>query len=450
MAWIVLSQGVHVLPKNGVSTRLGWLWRRLKRRLWFRAGLLTLLAVTTALVAVLAAPFIPSDWPTKIGSDAVDSILEILASSLLAVTIFSLSTAVAAYGRAMRSVTPRATRLLVEDPRTQNALATFLGAFMFSLVGIIALGTGFYGRQGRVVLFAVTLAVIVLIVVTLLRWIDHLSKLGTVEEATGRVEDAAANALRDRLGSPCLGGRPLPLSAGSLASGARTVAAEHIGYVQHIDVGALSECAERCGGTIYVAALPGAFVDPSEPLLEAVGVDTAHDSALRAAFTVGDERSFDQDPRFGMAVLAEIASRALSPGINDAGTAIDVLGRAVRVLSVWTDGGDDAEQPAEASCPRVYVPPVRLGDLFDDVFTPIARDGAAYAEVQVRLQKALRALARIDRRFATEASRHAELALTRAEAGLALETERNRVRKLVAEIRAIARGTTGNARLAQI
>jgi uncharacterized membrane protein len=97
----------------------------------------------------------------------------------------------------------------------------------------------------------------------------------------------------------------------------------------------------------------------------------------------------------------------------------------------------------------VYLPAVRLGDLFDDVFTPIARDGAAHAEVQIRLQKALRALARIDRRFATEALRQAEIALTRAEAALKLEAERNRVRELVAEIREIARGAA-NARVANL
>ena len=54
--------------------------------------------------------------------------------------------------------------------------------------------------------------------------------------------------------------------------------------------------------------------------------------AVAEAFTIGAERTFDQDPRFGLCVLAEIASRALSPAVNDPGTAIDVIGRAVRLL----------------------------------------------------------------------------------------------------------------------
>ena len=61
----------------------------------------------------------------------------------------------------------------MEDTTTHNALATFIGSFLFSLVGLIALSTGVYGDQGRVLLFAVTIAVVILIVYTLLRWIDH-------------------------------------------------------------------------------------------------------------------------------------------------------------------------------------------------------------------------------------------------------------------------------------
>ncbi|HIA0041491.1 TPA: DUF2254 family protein, partial [Escherichia coli] len=106
---------------------------------------------------------IPESVSVKVGAEAVDNILNILASSMLAVTTFSLSIMVTAYGSATTNVTPRATRLVVEDVTTQNVLATFIGSFLFSLVGIIALNMGAYGERGRVILFIVTLVVIALI-----------------------------------------------------------------------------------------------------------------------------------------------------------------------------------------------------------------------------------------------------------------------------------------------
>ena len=189
-------------------SRLHWLLLQLSRRLWVRATAFSLLGVVTALIALLVKHYIPDDLPAKIGSDAVDSLLQIIATSMLSVMIFSLSTIVSAYASATSNTTPRATQLLMADSTAQNSLATFLGAFLFSLVGIIVLQTGQYGDNGRVVLYVVTLGVIVIIVLTLLRWTDYVLRLGRVGPTCDRVESVATTALRRRRASPYLSGQP--------------------------------------------------------------------------------------------------------------------------------------------------------------------------------------------------------------------------------------------------
>jgi len=146
-------------------------------------------------------------------------------------------------------------------------------------------------------------------------------------------------------------------------------------------------------------------------------------------FTLGKERSFDQDPRYGMAVMSDIASRALSTGVNDQGTAIDVLGRVVRVLTCWSEG-EELGPLGTLRRRRVHVPPTELADLFDEMFTPIARDGAGTLEVQVKLHEALRMLAQYGSAYRSNAQRHARLALLRAEEALQLEDDKVRVRQL--------------------
>ncbi|ASK35811.1 hypothetical protein CEK62_16195 [Alcanivorax sp. N3-2A] len=410
-----------------------WLLSQLSRQLWLRASLFAVLAVASALLAILAQRILPTDLPVAIGADSVGSILNILASSMLAVTTFSLSVMVSAYSAATSNVTPRATRLLMQDTTTQNVLSTFIGTFLFSLVGIVALSTGIYGEAGRLLLFAVTVAVIILIVVTILRWIDHLSRFGRVGETTERVEDAALTASRRRMDNPCLGGLPLPADARPPPE-ARPVLPPRVGYVQHLDVAALAHCAKAFDGEIWVACLPGNFVDPSRPLAWLLGdSDDEHVEQALGAFTLGRERSFDQDPRFGLSVMAEIASRALSPAVNDPGTAIDVLGRAVRVLLAWVPDGEPTEP--EPPYPRVRVPAVRLEDLFDDVFSPIARDGASLLEVQVRLQKSLAVLARNGGpTFLPCCQAQASHALQYARDGLAIDQEKNRLATLFEQL----------------
>ncbi|HEU0072323.1 MAG TPA: DUF2254 domain-containing protein [Alphaproteobacteria bacterium] len=410
-----------------------WQWTLLQfaRKLWVRATLIGLFAVAVALAGLLGERLIPADLPAKIGADAVESILSILASSMLAVTTFSLSVMVAAYSAATTSVTPRATKLLMQDATTQNTLAVFIGSFLFSLVSIVALSAGAYGESGRLILFVATLAVILLIVITILRWIEHLTRLGRVGETTDRVERSAAHAIRERASQPYLGGHPLRDAAKDLPASALPVYAATIGYVQHIDMRGLAELAERTSGRVFVAALPGSFVHGAQPIAY---VESALDEPCRArlrdAFIVGNERSFDQDPRFGLSVLAEIASRALSPALNDPGTAIDVIGRGVRLLSLWT-ACREADAASVPEHPRIWVPPLALADLFDDIFAPIARDGAANLEVQSRLQKACRALAEIGgEAFAAEAERLSRRAMAFAETAMALDSEKTVLRRI--------------------
>ncbi|MEI4472679.1 DUF2254 domain-containing protein [Frigidibacter sp. MR17.24] len=405
-----------------------WLWKlwRVTRGLWVRAALFGLAAIAAALLGLALAPWLPEDLGAEVGADSLDEILSILASSMLAVTTFSLSTMVSAYSGATSNVTPRAVQLLLEDRTSQTALSTFLGAFIFALVGMIVLQTGLYGLRGRVVLYGVTLALIVLIVVTMIRWIQHLSQFGRVASTTARVEEATARALDARACDPALGGQALAPGT-AVPRAARAVLSAQTGYVQHVDLAALQAAAEEAGIEIWLDAMPGALVHPAQPLLHLVPggpvTGALPEARLRAAFAIDARRGFEHDPRFGLAVMAEIASRALSPAVNDPGTAIDVLGRLLRLFADWSA----PRPPAAVRYPRVRVPLLSVADMFDDAFAPIARDGAAMVEVQIRLQKTLAALSAIaPPRFAAPARAMSADALARGEA-LALPGERARV-----------------------
>ena len=141
------------------------------------------------------------------------------------------------------------------------------------------------------------------------------------------------------------------------------------------------------------------------------------------AFAIRDDRTFEDDPRFGLVVLSEIAGRALSPAINDPGTAIDVIGTLVRLFVRWSAPAPAPSGEAEP-CDRVEVPELSVMDMFDDAFTAIARDGAGTVEVSLRLQKALQSLALVgDDTMQHAAVRHARLALGRAERALQLDDD---------------------------
>ena len=445
-------------------SRWQWLMSRLGRQLWVRTSTIGVMGILIAVLSAVIEPYLPWDLLGEVSREAVDSLLSILASSMLAVTTFSLSIMVSAYGSATNTATPRATRLLIEDALTQTVLANFVGSFLFGIVGLIMLKVGLYGERGRVVLFVATILVIALVVVSLMQWIDHLTRLGRLGETTNRVEVAAHKAMEASLAQPYLGGEPLLDPDHDIPADAVPVMGQEIGYIQHIDMPALAAfCAEH-QTHVYLSTLPGAFIYPgstllwvaSPPALQGTGTEGGADPAtaetadadrmawaraLQSAFSMGNERSFDQDPRFGLVVLSEIASRALSPAVNDPGTAISVIGRVTRLLNMWAVAlraprDVDANKAREPDYPHVHVPAVTVMDLFDDAFMLIARDGAGMIEVQLPLQKSLLALSRVgDATFAEAARIHSRMALDRAEAALPLEEEKRRVRALAQAVK---------------
>ncbi|MDO5103727.1 MAG: DUF2254 domain-containing protein [Lautropia sp.] len=442
-------------------SRWQWLVSQLSRQLWVRTSIIGLMGVLIAVLSAVIEPYLPWELSGEISADAVDSLLSILASSMLAVTTFSLSIMVSAYGSATNTATPRATKLLIEDTLTQTVLANFVGSFLFGIVGLVMLKVGLYGERGRIVLFVATIVVIALVVVSLMQWIDHLTKLGRLGETTDRVEAATRKALEARLAQPYLGGEALLDPDKEIPADALPVVGKEVGYVLHVDMPALSAFCQEHETRVYLSASPGTFVYPGRPLLwvaatpalrgegasrvkggqveQLAGAEQAWRESLVAAFSVGNERSFEQDPRFGLAVMSEIASRALSPAVNDPGTAIGVIGRLTRLLNIWAVASvatpDDTAEEQALDYPKVHVPPVKASDLFEDAFMLIARDGAGMIEVQLPLQKALLALSEVgDDAFTEAALAQSRMALDRAEASLPLEEEKRRLRVLARKV----------------
>ena len=138
---------------------------------------------------------------------------------------------------------------------------------------------------------------------------------------------------------------------------------------------------------VYLVAQPGSFIHPSMPVLYlSQGQGPLISKDLLDTIIVSDVRSFSQDPRFCLSVMAEIACRALSPAVNDPGTAIDVIGRGVRVLSAYAQNKSDE---TEVTYPSIHVAPLQNRELLEDFFLPIARDGAGMSEIQRRVLKGL-------------------------------------------------------------
>lgn len=406
---LLVQTEVHVIKES-----IEFLVNRIAERLWVKPLLVSLLSVSAAFAAKLLDVPSVAELAPPVEPETVEALLQIMASSMLLIATLAVTSMVSAYASASNAATPRSFALIVADDLSQNALSTFVGAFIFSIVALIALKSDYYGEGGRFILFTLTLLVFAWVLLTFVRWVDGIARLGRIGNTVDKIEAAAGAALQKRKKNPLLGGRPVPDSEPS----GNIVFCNTIGYVQHIRMDELDKCAGKAGITVRVMALPGTFATPARALACFDGhaaADAELESTIAKAFIVGDDRVYDDDPRFGLVVLSEIACRALSPAVNDPGTAIDIIGTFVRLFCEWgrTDETENATQDCQYK--HVQVPGLVVEDMFDDAFNSVSRDGAGMIEVVVRLQKALHAIACIKSdRLRTAAIACAEQSLERA------------------------------------
>ena len=242
-----------------MRSHLSFLYKRLSEQLWIRPLLFSLLAVLAAFGAAATDSLGIADLLPRIDHDIVEKLLSIIAASMLGVATFAVGSMVSAYASVSSSATPRAFSLVISDDVSKTALSTFIAAFIFSVIALIAIKSRRL-RASR----------------PLPRLLDdcrgarvggfHVRPMGRSDRSPwpGGHHDRAVSR-----GPP----RPRSIAGGARRTcrrrrrrgegdGGEPLYAGTIGYVQHINVEALQSCAEKNGLVVTVAALPGAFVGP--------------------------------------------------------------------------------------------------------------------------------------------------------------------------------------------
>lgn len=369
-----------------------WLWlRQPQNTLWATPALGAVFAVSMALLAAVMPRYVlPQDFTLPdIQLDTIDGLLDVLASSMLAVTTFSLSIMVSAFASAASGATPRATQLVMADDNTRVAIASFISAFIYAAIAKTALGMGYYHQNGRFVLFVATVLVLLYLIVTLIRWVFTLSQLGRMGNTIHKIELRAAQTLAEYRAEPLLG------AAGDEPDGEPVMWLTNLdmGYLTHINMAALNTLATQGDFRLHIVVRPGKLLYPGDVLAKVYGYQPTDKlvKALRDGFVVQDSRSYDQDPRYGLIVLSEVAQRALSPAVNDPGTAIKILTVLTKLLLSVKPQRDAA---SHAPYYRLSMVALVEEELLVQAIDPLLRDGAGNIEIAERCQKILAAIHR--------------------------------------------------------
>jgi uncharacterized membrane protein len=309
-------------------------WSDLRSGLWLFPCLIVAVLIALAFVVVRADHVLgQTDVGFGGGPSAARDVLATIAGSFVTVAGVTFSLTIVVLQLASSQYSPRILRGFLADRITQLTAGAFIGVFAYALVvlrSVRAAPDTFVPSLGVSVAIVLSLGALVLLLV----FIDHVTKLIQVSNLAARIgndtsaeirrlarkEDESVDAA-ERVLVWRSAGRGLPVHV------------RRAGYLRSVDVATITRRLNPFRARVVLFAGAGDLVAPDEAVAE-VWIDEsdatrADDEKVTDAVLVGvhvaNERDLHDDPGFGVRQLADIAIRALSPGMNDPTTAVTCI-----------------------------------------------------------------------------------------------------------------------------
>ncbi|MDQ4100552.1 MAG: DUF2254 domain-containing protein [Chloroflexota bacterium] len=319
-------------------------------------------------------------WVFTGGSEGARGVLSAIAASIITVTATIFSIAVVAMQLASGQFTPRVLRQFTGDRANQIVLAVFIGTFTYSMLVLRTVRSEADAGGTFVPLLAVAVAIILSLVCIglLIFFIHHAARSIQVSVIIDTAADDTADLVRHHFREQP--GTGFDLNAPRLPDGESFELCCRWGsYVQDLDEGNLLALARDHDLTIHVLEPVGAFAYDGAVLARvwpAAHVDAEVDRQLHNTFVTGIERTLHHDVAFGVRQLADIAIKALSPGINDPTTATHAVDRLGGILTLAGRRLPPARILTVDGRPAVFLPTITFEELLDLSYTQIRHFGA--------------------------------------------------------------------------
>ncbi|MSO88204.1 MAG: DUF2254 domain-containing protein [Acidimicrobiia bacterium] len=295
-----------------------------------------------------------SKFPDLIPASAVTNSADAVTATTVAAAMLTLiavvfSTMLVAVQLASSQYSPRITRVFVRARLTQITLAVFMTTFVFALNALIGCRAS-EDRLGPALTMRVLYLLVLTTMLTFLAFIHGMVRLLQVQYLLQKAAWACHHAIDRSFPAaavyrevPAVSPSPAPLKVmGPLTRHPRLTMRRSNGprprVLQAVDLAGLAAAAAELNCWVELQMPVGDHAGPSRvvALIHGENPDALAGTWVHRFMLFGTERTLLQDPGFGIRLLVDAASRALSPAINDPTTAVQALLRIEDLLARMT------------------------------------------------------------------------------------------------------------------
>jgi uncharacterized membrane protein len=281
---------------------------------------------------------------------------------------------------------PRLVLWMSRDPLVSHAIGVFTGTFLYAIAAL-----AWVDRQGSAhVPFLSGWLVVALLLASVgvfIGLVQSLSRL-QINHVLAFTGDFARQNI-DVMYPPLDWPGTVPGSAAFRTHPAKQRVVYHgpPRAIQSLDIPGLVALAERSDAVIEMTSAVGdTLVEGTLMLLVYGGIEAIKSGDLKRAIHTGAQRTFEQDPKYSIHLLSDIAIRALSPAVNDPTTAVQALDQIEDLLlRLGSRRLEIGEVRSETGHLRLVIPVPTWEDFLDLAFSQIRSYGATSMQVTRRM-----------------------------------------------------------------
>ena len=313
---------------------MNWIQRyRVRQYVSNSIWVLPVLGVGAALVLVRILYWIDDTmgWRSSFDPDSATVVLVSLGGAVFTFIVYIASMLLLALQLASAQLTPRIIGIVFGDRVTRFSLVLFAANFALLIGVVVRIKDTVPTLTAHIAAFTCLVSLIVFLYL-----IDHVGKSLRPSEVLQRIATSGRRILEQvyprRLAEwPDESRTPADEPAGRPS---RTIPSRRNGVLLAFDMVGLVQLARQADCVIELVPQVGDFVAAEHPLFRIYGGGAAPSAAaLYQSVVFGQERTLQQDPGFAFRIIVDIASKGLSPAINDPTTAVLAVDQIHRLLA---------------------------------------------------------------------------------------------------------------------
>lgn len=328
------------------------------------------------------------NWLKLRDAGTARSIISVVAAGILSLAVFSFTMVMVVLNQAASQMSNRILDKLIGNQFQQIVLGIYIGTIVYSLFLLSAIrdiDEGIYVPALSTYLLIIFAVTDIFLFIYFLHYITQSIKYSVIIK---RIKQETAKELKDTC---FLSVEPLAVEPRE----GQIIRSDKAGIFIGFDKKGLTDTAEKLRIVVSFLHPVGTFLLENAPLATVTGKSLSQDDLAEKILShvyVGDEDGIGGNYYNGLRQLTEIAIKALSPGINDPGTAVQSLRSIVELLAYrmsfypansLRDGGEEV---------RVITMEKSFEDLLRDTLLPIWDYGKNDRFVQHEMQHLLSSL----------------------------------------------------------